>query len=287
MPAAPRRTGLWLGLAGAGIAVLGVGAGWWLGQLQRSAASNSQTTVERQVEQLLPLVEGGEASPAEQRRLLELLIGLNRKPEAIQLLDNLANRQPERWSLRLLLAELRREHNDRSGAERDLRQLLALRPNQIEALQLLALVQLESGRGAQAQAMVRTALNRASEPKLEPQALKLGLLLANLQQKQGQRAAAEASLGKLAADFPRDPRPLLAKALLQQESGNTVAAQNTLAQARGLSSGSLKAQVDQLATAWGLASLNPGKAPKAPTGQASPDSTASPAGSRPTAGGNP
>lgn len=287
MPAAPRRTGLWLGLAGAGIATLGVGAGWWLGQLQRGGASNSPSTVERQVEQMLPVVEGGEASPAEQRRLLELLIGLNRKPEATRLLEKLADRQPERWSLRLLLAELRREQNDRSGAERELRQLLALHPNQIEALQLLALLQLESGRGSQAQAMVQTALTRASKPKLEPRALQLGLLLANLQQKQGQSAAAEASLNKLAADFPRDPRPLLAKALIQQERGNTAAAQNTLAQARGLSSGSLKAQLDQLATAWGLASLNPGKTNRPATGPASPGSTANPAGLRPTAGENP
>ena len=287
MPAAPRRTGLWLRLAVAGIAALGVGAGWWLGELQRSAVSSSQSMVERQVEQLLPVVERGEASPAEQRRLLELLIGLNRKAEATRLLENLANRQPERWSLRLLLAELRREQNDRSGAERELRQLLALHPDQIEALQLLALLQLKGGRGSQAQAMVQSALNRASKPKLEPRALKLGLLLANLQHKQGQSGAAEASLSKLAADFPRDPQPLLAKALIQQETGNTAAAQTTLAQARDLSSGSLKPQLDQLATAWGLASLNAAKPKNTAIGPASPGSPASPAGSRPTAGGNP
>ena len=65
MPPAPRRPGLWLGLAGAGIAAVALGAGWWLGQLQRSGSSTAQSAVERQVTQLLPLVERGEASPAE------------------------------------------------------------------------------------------------------------------------------------------------------------------------------------------------------------------------------
>ena len=279
MPAAPRRTGLWLGLAGVGVVALAMGTGWWLGQWQRGGSSNSQAAVERQVDQLLPVVQRGEASPAEQQRLLELLVALNRKAEATRLLEALADRYSERWSLRLLRAELRREKNDRSGAERELRQLLALHPNQIEALQLMALLQLESGRGSQAQAMVQTALNQASKPKLQPRALNLGLLLANLQQKQGQSSAAEATLIKLANDFPRDPRPLLARALLQQEAGKTAAAQNSLAQARELTQGRLNTQLDQLAAAWGLESLSPA-ATKVSTGPASPPLN-------PTAGGNP
>lgn len=287
MPAAPRRTGLWLGLAGVGVVALAMGTGWWLGQWQRGGSGDSQAAVERQVDQLLPVVQRGEASPAEQQRLLELLVALNRKAEATRLLEALADRHSDRWSLRLLLAELRREQNDRSGAERELRQLLALHPDQIEALQLMALLQLESGRGRQAEAMVQTALNRASKPKLQQKALNLGLLLANLQQKQGQRGAAEATLIKLANDFPRDPRPLLARALLQQEAGKTAAAQTTLAQARSLTNGRLNAQLDQLAAAWGLESLT--AAGTIPTGPASPGSTptqASPPLS-PTAGGNP
>ncbi len=288
MPAAPRRTGLWLGLAGVGVALLAMGAGWWLGQWQRGGFGDHQVAVERQVEQLLPVVQRGEASPAEQQRLLELLVALNRKPEATRLLEALADRHSDRWSLRLLLAELRREQNDRSGAERELRQLLALRPDQLEALQLMALLQLESGRGSQAQAMVQTALNRASKPKLQPRALNLGLLLANLQQKQGQGGAAEATLIKLTSDFPSDPRPLLARALLQQEAGKTAAAQSTLAQARGLTQGRLNTQLDQLAAAWGLESITPAAGAR-PTGPASPGSTPTPASPplSPTAGGNP
>lgn len=276
MPAAPRRSGLWLGLAGATVVLAAVGIGWRLGQWQRGEVSGTQSTLERQVNDLLPLAQRGEASPAEQQRLLELLVALNRKAEASRLLEALADRQPERWSLRLLLADLRREQGDRQGAERELRQLLALHPDRIEALQLLALLQFETGRGSQAQHNVKTALARAQKPKLQPQALPLGLLLANLQQKQGQRGQAETTLMELATAFPRDPRPLLARALLQQEAGQTAAAQTTLAQARELSGPALKPQLDQLAAAWGMASLEgrptgPASAESSP-GSAEPDS---------------
>lgn len=281
MPPAPRRPGLWLGLAGVLVASGALAAGWWLGHVQRGGPTSTQEAVERQVAELLPAVERGNASPAEQQRLLELLIGLNRKAEATQLLETLADRHPDRWSLRLLLAELRREQNDRSSAERELRQLLALQPDQIEGLQLMARLQLESGRGSQAQAMVQAALDRASKPKLEPRALGLGLLLANIQQKQGQRSQAEATLTKLAAGFPRDPRPLLARALLQQEGGNTAGAQASLQQARGLAGGSLTSQLDQVATAWGLESLRAQPARPSPTGPASPQPSPRSAGGSP------
>ena len=282
MPAAPRRSGLWLGLAGAAVVLAAVGIGWRLGQWQRGDVSGTQSALERQVNDLLPLAQRGEASPAEQQRLLELLVALNRKTEASRLLEALADRQPERWSLRLLLADLRREQGDRQGAERELRQLLALHPDRIEALQLLALLQFETGRGSQAQHIVKTALARAQKPKLQPQALPLGLLLANLQQRQGQRGQAETTLMELATAFPRDPRPLLARALLQQEAGQTAAAQTTLAQTRELSGPALKPQLDQLAAAWGMAGLE-GR----PTGPASAEPSPGSAASDSAERGNP
>lgn len=295
MPAAPRRSGLRLGLVGAAIAGLALAAGWWLGQGHQGGSSAAQGAIELQVEQLLPRVERGDADPAEQQRLLELLVALNRKAEATRLVEGLADRYPDRWSLRLLLAELRRAQNDRGGAERELRQLLALQPDRIEALQLLALLQVESGRGSQAQAMVQTALQRATRPRLEPRALNLGLLLANIESKRGENAAAEATLTRLAAAFPRDPRPLLARALIERDSNRTAAAQNSLASARQLSQEPLHGELDQLAAAWGLASLTP---PQGGTGrsdargmateQASPGSNQPPRAALPsTAGGNP
>lgn len=257
MPPAANRSGIWTGLAAAGIGVLCLGGGWWLGQLQNGpeAADAARRTLAGQATGLQQRLDAGEASEAEQQRLLELLVALDRKAEATVLLERLADQRPQQWSLRLLLAELRRDQKDRSGAEREVRQLLNLRPDQIEGLQLMALLQLETGRGAQAQSQLEAALQRASKPQLKPEALPIGLLLANVLQKRGQPGQAESLLLKLAAGFPTDQRPLLARAMLQQERGDIKGAQESLALARARKPGPSDPRLDQVAAAWGLAPL--------------------------------
>ena len=104
MPAAPNRSGIRTGLAIAGAGALCIGAGWWLGQLQGGSAGSdpSRTALERQASSLQQRLNQGEASQAEQQRLLELLVALDRKAEATALLERLADQQPQQWSLRLL-----------------------------------------------------------------------------------------------------------------------------------------------------------------------------------------
>ena len=252
------RPALVLGLGA--LAAASLALGWWLGDRhgQRQSAASPRARLEREVQQLQRRQAAGQASSAEQQRLLELLVGLERRQEAVPLLEQLADRQPERWSLRLLLAELRRDQRDRPGAERELRQLLHQRPDQIEALQLMTLLQLETGRGAQAQQQLEAAWTRNSAPKLQPEALAIGLLLADLQQRRGQAGAAEATLIRISTRFPGDPRPLLARALLQQERGDRPGAQRSLAEARSRQSDpKAQAELDRVAAAWGLQALRP------------------------------
>lgn len=275
MPAAADRPRLPLIAAAAAAAGLCVAAGWWLGELQRSstAGQQAQPALQRQANELLERLNRGEASEAEQKRLLELLIGLDRKPEATVVLERLADRQPQRWSLRLLLAELRRDQNDRSGAERDVRQLLNQRPDQVEGLQLMALLQLETGRGQEARSQLQAAYERVSKPRPKPEALPIGLLLANVLQRQNATDQAEAVLTGLAASFPSDQRPLLARALLQQEGGDLKGAQQSLAEARARRPGQPDGRLDAVAAAWGLAGLREPSPPLSPaksTGSESP-----------------
>ena len=244
------------------IAVVGgsLAGGWWLGQHSRGAnTSSSQAAVERQADQLRQRLAEGTASEAEQQRLVQLLLVLNQQEEATALLEQLADQQPKRWQLRLLLAELHRNNNNRSAAERELRQLLNLSPDRIEALQLMTLLQFEQGRGNEAQAQLKAQIEKASKPAIQPQVLPLGLLLGDLQQRMGQTAAAGATYTKLSADFPRDPRPLLALALLRQEQGDTKAAQEALAQARIRQPGRKDSRLDRVAASWGISNLRQAK----------------------------
>ena len=272
MPPRPSRQGLWLGTGVVALAAVCLGTGWWLGQLHHGSAageSSSQAALQREAQQLRRQLDRGQASAAQQQRLLELLVALDRRAEATPLLERLADREPDRWSLRLLLAELRRDQKDLQGAERELRQLLSRRPDQVEGLQLMALIQLEQGRGQLAQQQLEAALKRATTPTLKPEALPIGLLLANVLQRRGQQGAAEAELIKLTTRFPNDHRPLLARAMLQHERGEDSAAQQTLAEARRRQSDpQAQEQLDRVAAAWGMAALKgsgSGSSPAKPT----------------------
>ena len=251
--------------------------GWWLGQHSRGAESQRSTAaLQRQADQLRQRLDQGNASDAEQQRLVQLLLVLNQPQEATVLLEQLADQQPQRWQLRLLLAELHRNNNDRAAAERELRQLLNLSPNRIEALQLMTLLQLEQGRGGQAQAQLKGLIEKASKPALQPQVLPLSLLLGDLQQRMGQTAEATSTYTKLAAAFPRDPRPLLALALLRQELGDNKGAQDALALARQRQPGNKDTRLDQVAASWGLSNLR-----KKPTATAPSPETKAPTTERP------
>jgi tetratricopeptide (TPR) repeat protein len=267
MPPRPRTDARGLLLSLGAVALVGgaLAGGWWLGVHSRGNSSDrSRTAVERQAEQLQERLANGSATEAEQQRLVQLLLVLGQQQEATTLLEQLADRQPQRWQLRLLLAELHRNSNNRSAAERELRQLLNLRPDRIEALQLLTLLQLEQGRGGQAQTQLKTLIANGSKPTLQPQVLPIGLLLGDLQQRMGQRQEAMATYGQLATAFPRDPRPMLALALLRQEAGDGRGAQEALAQARSRQPGQNHSRLDQVAASWGISSMRQ-SAPKAPS----------------------
>jgi Flp pilus assembly protein TadD len=255
----PSRNTPWLAGAAVALAGLCLGGGIWLGRQQVGGAvtpsgpAASRQALLLQLGSLEQLQQRGEADAAQQQRLLELLVALERRQQAITLLEQLADQQPERWGLRLLLAELRRTEGDRSGATREVRQLLHKRPDQIEALQLYSLLLLDQGQGRDALQRVQASYARQSQGQPRGEALATGLLLAELLQRQGTPGQAEALLIKLAAGFPGDPRPLLARALVQQQRGDLKAAQNSLAQARNLRPSQSDPRLDQVASAWGLA----------------------------------
>ena len=166
--------------------------------------------------------------------------------------------------------------NDRRGGEREQGQGLNIKRDPNEALQRLTLLRLEKGSGGQAQAQLKALIDKARKPVVQPQVLPIGMLLADLQQQQGQKAEAAALYLKLATDFPRDPRPLLALALLRQEQGDTKAAQEAMAMARSRQPDKPDPRLDQVAASWGLSSLR--KAALSPKAASPAVSMPSPAG---------
>lgn len=266
-------------LPAAAVVALSAGAGWWLGQRQvpkPAPVDPRKAALIREAALLQKREEGLQASPQDRQRLLELLVGLERKPEAMELLEKLADQDPQQWSLRLMLAELRRDQGDPKGAERELRQILNQRPAQIEALQLMSLVLLEQGRGAEAEGLVKKPYTASSKPSWKPEALGQGLLLAEVQQRRNLPAAAEATYRQLLEAFPKDQRPPLGLALLRERQGDLKGALVALDQARerGKPEDPNRATLDRLAADWRLTALRqpPRKAGATPP----PGSPASP-----------
>ncbi|MFM7265869.1 MAG: tetratricopeptide repeat protein [Cyanobium sp.] len=281
MSSSPNRSRVgsrWLqGLAAAAAIAVALAGGWSLGRHQglgRSGEDPKRAVVEREVRSLRLRLDREEASDTDRQRLLELLVALERKDEAIRLLEPMADREPDRWALRLMLAELRRDHGDRAGAERELRMILSRQGDQVEALQLMTLLLLEQGRGAQAETAVKAAFAGATTPVLKPEAMGVGLLLAELQWKRGRGGDAEATYRRLAEAFPQDQRPLLGLALHRHGLGDSKGAQEALAQARARNPRADQSdpRLDRLAASWGLAPLRApageGKTPPAPASPA-------------------
>jgi predicted Zn-dependent protease len=246
-------------------------AGWALGQRSAPASGSAQrqlqVKVQSEVSQLQGRLGRGAATALDRQRLLSLLLGLGRQAEAIVLLEQMADQEPGRWSLRLLLADLRRNAHDRSGAERELRQILNQEPGQIEALQRMALLQLEQGRGSDARSQLQGLLAKAQTPTLQPQALAIGLLLADLMQRQGDLPAAAQLNQQLSDQFPRDARPWLALALVRQRQGDGQASQRALVEARSRLGGQGAQRLDAVTVGWGLADLRgPSGAPARSSG---------------------
>ena len=267
-----RLSGLWTTALIISLTSLALAGGWWLGRkpLQTGAADDPRkAALVKEVGTLRERLDGEEATPDDRQRLLELLVGLDRKQEAIDLLEPMADREPERWSLRLMLAELRRDQNDLAGAERELRLILNRKADQMEALQLITLIKLEQGRASEAEAQVKAAFDGAAAPTLKPEALGIGLLLGDLRQRRQQPDQAEATYKHLATLFPRDQRPLLALALSRHDRGDVKGALEALAQARLRSDDPSKPdpRLDRIAASWGLKPL------RAPSSSGSPPKT--------------
>ncbi|MFO0118873.1 MAG: tetratricopeptide repeat protein, partial [Cyanobium sp.] len=146
---------------------------------------------------------------------------------------------------------------DAAGAERELRQILNRSPSQIDALQLLTLIRLERGEAAAAENQVKGVYGGLIRPEPKPEALGVGLLLAELQQKRDQAPAAERTYQELALAFPEDQRPLIGLALLRHSRGNNAGALEALQQARRRCPDPGKAvpRLDALAASWGLETL--------------------------------
>ena len=242
-----RQFGL-VGLALAGAAA----AGWWWGQQQPNRSvitSGQQQTLERRSEKLETKLAAGTANDAEQRQLLRLRLALGDQTGAIKLLEPLSDQNPEQPSLRLLLADLKSQSDDNAGAEQEIRQVLNVQPLHPQALEDYARLQLKLGRQQEVMQQLQAS---AAAAQGTPESLPIGLLLADVQQRNGLNGEATATYQGLISSHPTDPRPMLALALLRHSQGDLGAARSLLQQAKLNSTPVAAGVLDQVAAGWAV-----------------------------------
>ncbi|HJN34941.1 MAG: tetratricopeptide repeat protein [Prochlorococcus sp.] len=228
--------------------------GWLTAQslAPKASADGNHKRLDAEVQLLLARQQQDDLNPAEQRRLLERLIVLERPEQALGLLQQLSNQEPKALIWPLMIAEFKRFEGDLDGARQEINRLLTLHPQKLEVLELKALLELDSGRGSAVVGLLKATFN--SQPR--GQRLTTGLLLADVQRQSGQTEKAAALYNALAAESPNDARPLIALALLRQEQGMGKKAQLLLfrARQRRTKPGEADPMIDSLAAHWGLLS---------------------------------
>ena len=212
--------------------IVGAAMVGWIGvasMAPETRARGHRQAEDQQVELLIKqLQDQQDLSQAERVLLLDRLVALERLQEAEVVLQPWLSGRSTPREISLFKAELQRRNGQPEAARRDLQLLLRLHPNDLQALQLLVLLDQEQGRHRQATAELTTRFKG-----LEPgQRLEIGLLLADLLRQGGSDQTAMKLYGQLATENKTDARPLLALALLQQERGDSEAVHTLLKQAR-------------------------------------------------------
>jgi tetratricopeptide (TPR) repeat protein len=161
-------------------------------------------------------------------------------------LEKIAALNPQTPDYTVLLAQTKQYLGDLEGATASYRTVLAIQPQNINALQGLVSLLIDAKRPEAALGVVQTALNTVVA---NTDATPLKLLLAQIYLTQQRNADAlriyDASIAANQEDF----RPVLAKALVLKQMGNLTQAQSLMATAVNLAPSEYKDQINQLAQA--------------------------------------
>ena len=161
-------------------------------------------------------------------------------------LEKIATLNPQTPDYTVLLAQTKQYLGDPEGATASYRAVLAVQPQNINALQGLVSLLIDAKRPEAAMGAVQESLKKVTSPA---DATPIELLLAQIYITQQRNADALAIYDKLIDASKEDFRPVLAKALVFKQMGNLTEAQSLMNTAMGLAPAEYKDQILQLAQA--------------------------------------
>jgi tetratricopeptide (TPR) repeat protein len=184
-------------------------------------------------------------------------------------LEKIAALNPQTPDYTVLLAQTKQHLGDRDGATASYRTVLAIQPQNINALQGLVSLLIDAKRPEAALGAVQTALKVVGG---NADATPLKLLLAQVYLTQQRNADALGIYDAAIEANKEDFRPVLAKALVFKQMGNLTEAQSLMNAAQALAPAEYKDQIKQLAQATQLpkATIAPDLSNPAPTKSMTP-----------------
>ncbi|MGB3201829.1 MAG: tetratricopeptide repeat protein [Nodosilinea sp.] len=194
-------------------------------------------------------------------------------------LEKLVELNPDVSDYAVLLAQTKQQMGDLEGSAQIYRQVLDQQPGNMNALQGLTVLLVQQERPQAAIGLLQDTLKTADQLQSDGTATDVDmtsvkLLLAQVHVEANQLDQAIALYDETIAATPEDFRPVLAKALVLQEQGDTDTAQALFSQATALAPAQFKDQIELMATQTQAVPETSGGnniEPSAPTVEESPE----------------
>ncbi|WP_017299273.1 tetratricopeptide repeat protein [Nodosilinea nodulosa] len=185
--------------------------------------------------------------------LVDARIQLGNIEGVVAPLEKLVELNPGVPDYAVLLAQTKQQMGDLEGAAQVYRQVLDQQPGNMNALQGLTVLLVQQNRPQAAVGLLQDTLKTADQLQSEGSAagidtIAVKLLLAQVHVEAKNIDKAIALYDETIAAAPEDFRPVLAKALVLQDQGDTNTAQALFSQATSLAPAQYKDQIEQMAS---------------------------------------
>ncbi|HIK44045.1 MAG TPA: tetratricopeptide repeat protein [Leptolyngbyaceae cyanobacterium M65_K2018_010] len=209
--------------------------------------------------------------------LIDTQIQLGNVAGIVEPLGKLVELNPTVPEYQVLLAQTKQQLGDLEGAAQIYRQVLDQNPGDMNALQGLTALLVQQNRPQAAIGLLQDTLKTADRLQRDGNSLRVDtisvkLLLAQVYLEANSPDKALALYDETMASAPTDFRPVLAKALVLQERGESAAAQDLFTQATAMAPAQFKDQISQMASSGQTPESSPLETTVTPTEEPAPTS---------------
>jgi tetratricopeptide (TPR) repeat protein len=221
-------------------------------------ASNQKSQLEDQVRGYESVLQREPENQAALKGLLQARLQLLALKQGtvqgvIEPLEKLAKLNPEQTEYGVLLAQAKQQIGDKEGAAQSYRAILATKPGDLKALQGMVVLLIDQQRPEAAVGLLQDTLAKANQVNtIQPgnvDVVAVEVLLGNVHASQKRLPQAIAAFDQAIKRDAKDFRPVLAKALLLKQQGQTAEAKPLFDSALALAPAQYKDEINKAASA--------------------------------------